>query len=89
MASRQKSSHSAGIPCLRVVSLETTNLATTVASLAHTNVGDLVNWPRRSLAESGSVSFPVAFSALHFLADTTMMESAFVALGQISSIWLP
>ena len=63
-------------------------LATSVASLAHSSTGGLVDWLRRSFTETGSVPLPVAVQTLHLRAGTDVMEVAFVELGQTSNVLL-
>ena len=61
-------------------------LATSIAGLAHASAGDLGDRPRRRFTETGCVSFLVAVRALYFSVGAVMVEVAFVALRQTSSI---
>ena len=60
--------------------------ATSIASWAHARARNLGDRLRREPTESDGVSFPVAVRALHFTAGAVVVEVAFVALRQTSSI---
>ena len=86
MAYSQNSSHTAGACCLWVVPLVVACLATAVASLAYTRVGNLSNRPCEILAETDSVSLSVAVGALHFPTRSIVVVSAFGALWKVTHI---
>ena len=88
MAYGQNSCCSTDKPCLRAVSLEVAYLATSVASLAHSSTGGLVDWLRRSFTKTGSVPPPITVQTLHLPAGADVMEVALVALRQTSSVLL-
>ena len=88
MAYSQNSFHPAGIRCLRAVPFVVAHLATTVASLAYTSVGNLSDRLYGGFAETDNVSLAVLVGALHFLARSVVVEVAFVALRKATHIRL-
>ena len=79
---------SSSIPRFGAIPLKVACFATSIAGWARARARDLVDRLCRELTETDDVSFPVAVRALHFTAGAVVVEVAFFALRQTSSILL-
>ncbi|MEA8961932.1 hypothetical protein QRY61_09040, partial [Campylobacter jejuni] len=86
MANCQNSPHTTSILCLWAVSLEVPNFVTLITRLAYSRSRDLRYRLCWCFTEVVSMPLLVAVSAMHFPANSRVMEVTFISLWQSSNI---